>query len=142
MFERVKANLDNKDLIIMAAAVEDFRPSNTSDAKIKKEGKNKFVFEFERTDDILEYIGNNKRSFKLIGFALETHNEIENAGKKLISKNLDMIVMNNPKVDGAGFGTDTNVVTLIDRNGSKQLPVMSKYEVGNIILDEYLKMNE
>lgn len=142
MLEHVKANLNNQDLVIMTAAVEDFKPLSTSETKIKKEGKNKFVFEFEKTVDILEYIGNNKGNFKLIGFALETHNELENAVKKLISKNLDMIVMNNPKVDGAGFGTDTNVVTLIDRNSTKELPLMSKYEVGNIILDEYIKMNE
>lgn len=140
MFTKVKANLKNKDLVIMTAAVEDFKPLNTSESKIKKEDSSKFIFEFEKTVDILEYAGKNKIGFKLIGFALETDNEIENAKKKLHRKNLDMIVSNNPKVPGAGFGTDTNIVTLIDKKNTNKLPIMSKYDAGNAILDKYLKM--
>ncbi len=142
MFEAVKSNIKNKDLIIMTAAVEDFKPLHISDSKIKKEDKDSFTFEFRKTVDILEYLGKNKSkyNYKLIGFALETDNEIENAKRKLKKKNLDLIVSNNPKVKGAGFGTDTNVISLTDKNNSERYPLMSKYEAGNIILDKYLKM--
>ncbi|MEO6694788.1 MAG: bifunctional phosphopantothenoylcysteine decarboxylase/phosphopantothenate--cysteine ligase CoaBC, partial [Ignavibacteria bacterium] len=140
MFDCVKDNLKNKDLIIMTAAIEDFKPINKVNSKIKKEDSGKFIFEFEKTVDILEYLGQNKNSFKLIGFALETDNEIENAKKKLLKKNLDLIVMNNPNVKGAGFGTDTNVITLIDKNGADELPLMSKFDAGNAILDKYLQL--
>ncbi len=139
MFRKVKENLKGKDLVIMTAAVEDFKPAKTVNSKIKKEDNENFVFEFTRTIDILENIGRNKSGFKLIGFALETDNGPENAKKKLKSKNLDMIVLNDPNVKGAGFGTDTNVVTLIDKKGSEELPLMSKYDVGNAILNKYLK---
>lgn len=140
MFKKVKSNLKNKDLVIMTAAVEDFKPVKTTDSKIKKEGMDKFVFEFKKTVDILEHIGKNKAGFKLIGFALETENGFENAKRKLKNKNLDMIVLNNPNTEGAGFGTDTNIVTLIDKKGSEELPIMSKYEVGSAILSKYLKL--
>lgn len=141
MFKKVKTNLKRPDLVIMSAAVEDFRPVNKVNKKIKKEDQDKFIFEFERTPDILHYAGQNKSGFKLIGFALETDNEIENAKSKLKRKNLDMIVLNNPNVEGAGFGTDTNVVTFIDRkNNIEKLPMMSKREVANRILDKYTKM--
>lgn len=140
MLTSVKVNLKNKDLVIMTAAIEDFKPVNIVNSKIKKEDSSKFVFEFERTVDILEFIGKNKKGFKLVGFALETDNEIDNAMKKLNKKNLDLIVLNNPKVPGAGFGTDTNVITLIDKKNIDKLPLMSKYEAGNAILDKYLRM--
>lgn len=140
MFKSVKANMKNKDVIIMTAAVEDFKPIKIIDSKIKKENKEKFVFEFKKTVDILDFAGKNKKGFKLIGFALETDNEIENAKRKLNKKNLDLIVLNNLKTEGAGFGTDTNVVTLIDKKNILKLPLMSKYEVGNKILDKYLQM--
>ncbi|MDQ3021004.1 MAG: bifunctional phosphopantothenoylcysteine decarboxylase/phosphopantothenate--cysteine ligase CoaBC [Bacteroidota bacterium] len=140
MFHKVKSNITNKDLIIMTAAVEDFKPVKTINSKIKKEDKDNFIFEFKKTVDILEYAGRNKEGFKLIGFALETENELENAKRKLKNKNLDLIVLNNPNVNGAGFGTDTNVVTFVDNKNAEELPLMSKYEVGNAILDKYLKM--
>ena len=140
MFKNVKSNIKNKDLVIMTAAVEDFKPVKTTDSKIKKEGMDKFVFEFKKTVDILEHIGKNKAGFKLIGFALETENGFENAKRKLKNKNLDLIVLNNPNTEGAGFGTDTNIVTLIDKKGSEELPIMSKYEVGSAILSKYLKL--
>ena len=140
MFKKVNGNLKNKDLVIMTAAVEDFKPVKTADSKIKKEGNDKFVFEFKKTIDILEHIGKNKSGFKLIGFALESDNGPENAKRKLKNKNLDLIVLNDTNTEGAGFGADTNVVTLIDKKGSEALPIMSKYEVGNAILSKYLKL--
>ena len=142
MLNAVKKNMKNKDLIIMAAAVEDFRPTNSSAKKIKKEEKKaRFNIEFEKSPDILKFLGDNKSGSTLIGFALETDNEIKNAKRKLIEKNLDMIVLNSANVKGAGFRADTNVVTLIDNSGIKKLPKMTKFEVGNAILDYYVKKN-
>lgn len=140
MFKAMKGNMKSKDLIIMTAAVEDFKPLKTEKLKIKKEGSDNFIFEFKKSVDILDYLGKNKSGFKLIGFALETDNEVENAKRKLKNKNLDIIVLNNPDTEGAGFGTDTNVVTLIDKKNIEKLPLMSKHAAGNFILDKYLKM--
>jgi phosphopantothenoylcysteine decarboxylase / phosphopantothenate---cysteine ligase len=137
MFDAVKDNLKNKNLIIMSAAVSDFKPKKSIGNKIKT--LNEFNLSFSYTIDILNYLGKIKKNFKLIGFALETENEIINAKKKLKGKNLDLIVMNNPKIDGAGFGTDTNKVSLIGKNSVEDLPLMSKYEVANSILDYYIK---
>ena len=136
MFNAVKFHSKGKNLIIMSAAVADFKIKNYSDKKIKT--LKDFNLSFSYTTDILQYLGKNKKGFKLIGFALETENEIENAGKKLKSKNLDLIVLNNPNVDGAGFGVDTNKVTLINNKNIIELPLMSKYEVANSILDFYV----
>lgn len=138
MLKKVKANLKKTDIVIMTAAVEDFKPVKTISTKIKKEDKDSFIFEFKKTVDILEHVGKNKKGFKLVGFALETDNEIENAKTKLKKKNLDMIVLNNPNVKGAGFGTDTNVVTLITKKSTEKLPLLSKFEIGNIILNKIL----
>jgi phosphopantothenoylcysteine decarboxylase/phosphopantothenate--cysteine ligase len=140
MFKSVKSNIKRKHLIIMSAAIEDFTPLKKADTKLKKEDQEIFTFEFTKVIDILKYLGQNKKDHKLIGFAVETDDELINAKKKLSEKNLDMIVLNNPNTPGAGFGTDTNVVTLIDRKLSEQLPIMSKYEVANKILDRYLKL--
>lgn len=140
MLRRVKASMKNKDLIIMAAAVEDFKPVKRENSKIKKEDKSRFVFEFERTPDILYFLGKNKKGFKLAGFALETDNEIENAKKKLKEKNLDFIVLNNPDHEGAGFGTETNVITIADKKNVKKYPLMSKYDAGNEILNKFLSL--
>lgn len=140
MFRKVKSEVSGKDLIIMAAAVEDFSPVKKADVKIKKEGQENFTFEFKKTVDILEYLGENKKKYKLFGFAVETDNELNNAFRKLKNKNLDLIVMNNPNVKGAGFGTDTNIVTIVTKSKKEQLPLMSKFEVANAILDKYTKM--
>jgi phosphopantothenoylcysteine decarboxylase / phosphopantothenate---cysteine ligase len=137
MFNAVKSNLKKQDVVIMSAAVADFKPVKVQSGKIKKEEKSVNI-SFEKTTDILKYAGKIKKNFFLIGFALETDNGPANAKRKLIEKNLNMIVLNNPKDDGAGFGTDTNVVTLIDKKKSLKLPKMSKYDVGNAILDYYL----
>lgn len=140
MFNAMKANRRNKDLIIMSAAVEDFTPARRAEFKIKKEDDKGFVFEFRKVPDILKYLGENKTGYKLIGFAVETNDEIANARKKLSSKNLDMIVLNNPDEEGAGFGADTNVVTLISKKIQEKLPKMTKLEVADRIYDKYLKM--
>lgn len=140
MFRSVKSKRKGKQLIIMSAAIEDFTPLNKANIKIKKEDQTKFVFEFTKVVDILSFLGKSKDGYKLIGFAVETDNEVNNAKKKLTAKNLDMIVLNNPNTPGAGFGSDTNVVTLIDRKSSESLPIMSKFEVANRILDRYLKL--
>lgn len=140
MFKAVKNVYRSQDLIIMSAAVADFKPSVTSDKKIKKESNNKkILLELEQTPDILKFLGEKKKNYYLIGFALETDNGIKNAKEKLNQKNLDLIVLNNPELKGAGFGTDTNIVTFIDNKKVRKLPMMSKYEVGNKILDYYLK---
>lgn len=140
MFDSVRANMKNKDLIIMSAAVADFKPENTLNRKIKKEktGKN-LELSFVQTRDILKYLGENKKSYFLIGFALETDDGLKNAKFKLVSKKADMIVLNNPKEKGAGFGTDTNILTFVDKKSSRKLPLLSKYEAGNSILDYYIK---
>lgn len=136
MFSAVKANLKGKDIVIMSAAVADYKPKNIHKGKIKKTAGENIVIETERTDDILEYAGKNNSGFKLIGFALETENEIEYALDKIKRKNLDMIVVNNPKVEGAGFKTDTNVITIIHKDGNKtEYPKMTKFEVAQKILD-------
>jgi phosphopantothenoylcysteine decarboxylase/phosphopantothenate--cysteine ligase len=140
MFDAVKANVKSKDVIIMTAAVADFKPVNVPKNKIKKEDKYfNMNIGLEKTTDILKYLGKIKKNIFLIGFALETDNGTENAKKKLKEKNLDLIVLNNPKDEGAGFGTDTNVITLIDKRSIKKLEKMSKYDAGNEILNHYLK---
>jgi phosphopantothenoylcysteine decarboxylase/phosphopantothenate--cysteine ligase len=135
----VKKNIQGKKLVIMSAAVSDFKPKNVIENKFKKEqaGKN-YSIELEKTTDILAYLGKNNKGYKLFGFALETDNGIENAKKKMKNKKLDLVVLNNPKVKGAGFGTDTNVATLIDKSSAIELPIMTKFELSNQILDRYL----
>lgn len=140
MFAQVKKYSKGKNLIVMSAAVCDFKPKRVSEGKIKKENANLSI-ELEKTDDILKYLGKNKKGYKLFGFALETDNQIENAKRKLKEKNLDLVVLNDPNVKGAGFGTDTNVITLIDRKSVKPLPLMSKYDAANRILDAFANKN-
>ena len=137
MFNAVKKHFKGKDYIIMSAAVADFKPKDFKQGKIKKNSSAGISIETVPTTDILEYLGKNKNSSKLIGFALETENELENAKAKLKNKNLDMIVINNPRVQGAGFGTETNKVTIMNKDLSVvHLDLMPKYEVANIILDK------
>lgn len=138
MFEAVKKEYMNCDIIIKSAAVADYRPKFYNEDKLKKKD-GELNIEFEKTDDILKYLGENKKEGQvLIGFSMETTNLIENSKEKLIKKNLDMIVANNLKDKGAGFGTDTNLVTLITNNENKKLPLMSKENVGDEIFDEIL----
>lgn len=140
MFDAVTAISDSQDIIIKAAAVADYRPVVTADEKIKKHDDNVSI-ECERTDDILKYLGEHKKSGQFIcGFSMETENMVENSRQKLIKKNVDMIAANNLKVSGAGFGTDTNVMTLITKESVCDLPKMSKEEVADRILDVIVKM--
>ncbi|WP_138303029.1 MULTISPECIES: bifunctional phosphopantothenoylcysteine decarboxylase/phosphopantothenate--cysteine ligase CoaBC [Eubacteriales] len=138
MYEAVVARSGDMDVVIKAAAVADYRPAVTSDEKIKKSGGD-LAIAMERTDDILGYLGQHKRPGQfLCGFSMETQNMLENSRAKLARKNLDMIVANNLKVQGAGFGTDTNVVTIITADMEKELELMSKDEVAVRLLDEIL----
>lgn len=136
MFEAVKANFAENDFIIKAAAVADYMPKVMAADKMKKSDDD-ISIALKRTEDILKYVGENRKPGQVIcGFAMETRNLVENAKKKLESKHVDMIVANNLKVAGAGFGTDTNVVTLIKKDGIRELPIMTKDEVAGVILDE------
>ena len=139
MAGEVIARAPEQDIIIKAAAVADYRPVNPSDEKIKKKDDEESVITLERTQDILKYLGGHKRAEQFIcGFSMETENMLENSRAKLTKKNVDMIVANNLKVKGAGFGTDTNVVTIITADDCKELDIMSKVEVANAILDEIM----
>ena len=138
MYEAVVARSGDMDVVIKAAAVADYRPAVTSDEKIKKSDGD-LAIAMERTDDILGYLGQHKRPGQfLCGFSMETQNMLENSRAKLARKNLYMIVANNLKVQGAGFGTDTNVVTIITADMEKELELMSKDEVAVRLLDEIL----
>lgn len=138
MYEAVVERSGEMDVIIKAAAVADYRPAVTSDEKIKKSDGD-MAIDMERTDDILGYLGSCKKPGQfLCGFSMETQNMLENSRAKLERKNLDMIVANNLKVKGAGFGTDTNVVTIITADMEKELELMSKDEVAARLLDEIL----
>ena len=135
MFEAVKAEAAGQDIIIKSAAVADYTPVTTATEKIKKKDGNSSI-ELKRTTDILKWLGENKKPGQFIcGFSMETENMLENSRKKLDAKNADLIVANNLKVEGAGFGTDTNVVTLITKEQAKELPIMSKEAVAEEILD-------
>ena len=136
MYNAVMSEIDDADIIVMAAAVADYTPAQVSDEKLKKKDGDMSV-EMKRTRDILKEAGKIKKTDQYIcGFAMETQNLIENAKAKLEAKNADMIVANSLRTEGAGFGTATNVATLIKPEEIKQLPIMSKDELAEIILDE------
>lgn len=138
MYEAVTSRNNEMDIIIKAAAVADYRPSQIADEKVKK-SDDAMSIPLERTDDILKYLGEHKPEGQfLCGFSMETQNMMENSRKKLAKKNLDMIVANNLKVAGAGFQTDTNVVTLITQDTELELPLMNKEEVAHYLMDEIL----
>ena len=140
MFDEVTGRAAEQDIIIKAAAVADYRPKHVSNRKMKKQDGN-LVIELERTDDILAYLGENRKPGQfLCGFAMETENLLENSRKKLEKKHLDMIVANSLRVEGAGFGGDTNVVTLITDSEEISLGKMSKEETASHILDQIMKM--
>lgn len=135
MAEAVKDCADEQDIIIKAAAVADYRPKYAADEKMKKKD-GELTIELERTEDILAFLGSHKKEGQfLCGFSMETENMIENSRNKLKKKNLDLIVANNLRQSGAGFGTDTNIVTLMSENDTVQLPIMSKNEVADKLLD-------
>lgn len=136
MYNAVMKYRDEADIIIKSAAVADYTPVTISSEKIKKQDGDMRI-ELKRTRDILKELGQSRRENQFIcGFAMETENLIENAVKKLESKNVDMIVANSLKTEGAGFGTDTNVVTFITKDGKTELPLMSKIDVAMKILDK------
>lgn len=140
MFAKVKDLYNENNFIIMSAAIADYQPVSRFNGKLKKD-EAEFELKLKKTVDILEYLGKNKTNFKLIGFALETGNELENAKKKLVSKNLDLIVLNNPNVEGAGFGSDTNVVTFIDKTfNTESAGKMYKIDIANKLLDKILTL--
>lgn len=134
MFEAIKNVVDQQDYIIMAAAVADYRPEMVADQKIKKADE-EVTFRFVKNPDILAYIGKHKKPSQIIcGFAMETQNLEQNAKRKLEDKNCDMLIANNLFTKGAGFQTDTNVVTLLQKNKIEHLPMLSKEELGYLIL--------
>lgn len=140
MFDAVTSVSDKQDIIIKAAAVADYTPEQVATEKIKKkDGDNQI--RLTRTKDILKYLGEHKKEGQfLCGFSMETEHMLENSQKKLHKKNLDMVVANNVKVDGAGFGVDTNVVTFIGADEVKELPMMTKDEVAVALLDEIVAL--
>lgn len=142
MYEEIMKISDSQDIIIKAAAVADYTPANYSDEKIKKKDGD-FAIELSRTKDILKELGerkeNNPKKQFICGFSMETENMEENSKNKLAKKNADMIVANNVKVDGAGFGTDTNVVTIFTKDNEIRLDKLSKTEVAEKIFDEIVR---
>lgn len=140
MYKEVTARSRDMDIIIKAAAVADYRPAHAADEKIKKSDTSASIA-LERTDDILKFLGENKNPGQfLCGFSMETENMIENSKKKLVKKNLDMIVANNLKTQGAGFETDTNIVTIITPNDTTELEIMSKDDVATHVIDKILEL--
>ena len=141
MYREVTSRSQDMDIIIKAAAVADYRPCNVSDEKIKKKDGDAMSIPLERTDDILKYLGEHKKAGQfLCGFSMETQNMLANSKKKLEKKNLDMIVANNLKERGAGFETDTNIVTMITPDQIFKLELMSKEEVAFHLLDKILEL--
>ena len=140
MFEAVTSISGEQDIIVKAAAVADYTPVTIADNKIKKtEGD--MSIPLKRTRDILSFLGEHKKAGQLIcGFSMETENLLANSQKKLISKNCDMICANSLKVSGSGFGTDTNIVTIITEKLVEELPMMDKEEAAHIILDKLLEL--
>lgn len=136
MFNAVKERFKDFDFIIKAAAVADYTPLTTADSKIKK-SEGDMSIPLRRTEDILRYIGQNKRNGQIVcGFSMETDNVIENSRRKLSSKNADMICANSVKTAGAGFGTDTNIITIITAGKEEELEIMTKFDAANLILDK------
>lgn len=139
MYNAVIKYSSSADIIIMAAAVADYRPIKAETDKIKK-SEQTITINLERTDDILSAVCKNRKKNQFIcGFSMETENLIENSRKKLYKKGCDMIAANNLKIEGAGFGTDTNVLTLITKSFEEELPIMTKEEAADRILDEAVK---
>ena len=138
MFEAVAANAPEADFIFKAAAVADYTPATYNDNKMKKKDGDLSI-PLKRTQDILKYLGEHRIPGQVIcGFSMETENMLENSQAKLAKKNVDMICANNLKVAGAGFGVDTNVITVITKDGFTELPLQSKESAANAILDQAL----
>jgi phosphopantothenoylcysteine decarboxylase/phosphopantothenate--cysteine ligase len=141
MFEAVTSRSAGQDIIIKAAAVADYLPARTAGGKIKKGAGEGLNLELLRTDDILAYLGEHKASGQILcGFSMETENLVENSRKKLIKKNLDIVAANSLRQEGAGFGVDTNVLTLITREGEEELPMLTKDEAAHRLLDRIAEL--
>ncbi|HEY4544674.1 MAG TPA: phosphopantothenoylcysteine decarboxylase, partial [Tissierellaceae bacterium] len=143
MFDAVGRYFDDCDILIKSAAPSDYKPVEYSDIKIKKkdEEDESLNIELTRNPDILKFYGNNKEKQVVIGFAAETNDLYENAKMKVQKKNLDFIVANDVTKEGAGFKTDTNIVSIIDHNGNTtDYPIMDKVDLANIILDKALEI--
>lgn len=139
MFEAVQTALPETDILIKAAAVADYRPANVAEDKIKKQ-PGEMSIPLERTDDILGWVAEHRHPGLFVcGFSMETRDMVENSRKKLAKKHLDMIAANNLKVAGAGFGVDTNVVTILTADGIRELPLMGKDQVASRLLDAILE---
>ena len=142
MFEAVAANGAQADIIIKAAAVADYTPAHYADDKMKKKDDDLSI-PLMRTQDILKYLGENRVPGQIIcGFSMETQNMLENSRQKLEKKNVDMICANNLKQAGAGFGVDTNVITMITKEETVELPLLSKEQAANAILDQCMKLKK
>ncbi|WP_417018126.1 bifunctional phosphopantothenoylcysteine decarboxylase/phosphopantothenate--cysteine ligase CoaBC [Anaerotignum sp.] len=140
MFQAMKARFLDNDIIIKSAAVADYKPKTVADDKMKKKD-GEMSIELDRTHDILKYMGEHRREGQFYcGFSMETQNMLENSRVKLDKKNIDLVIANNLKVAGSGFGTDTNVVTMISKQEEIQLELLTKEEVAHKILDEILKL--
>lgn len=135
MYEAVDAQFDSQDIVVMSAAVADYRPKHTESEKIKKQDA-AAILDLERTKDILGSMSKRKNGQFLCGFSMETEHMLENSRAKLEKKNLDMIVANNLRMEGAGFGTDTNIITIITKDAANELPIMSKDEAAHAIFDQ------
>ncbi len=142
MYEAVMKNYKASDIIVMVAAVADYRPQKVSDIKIKKnEEDEEFTLRLEKTTDILKEVGKVKENRTLVGFCAETNDLLMNARRKVEAKNLDMIIANDVTMEGAGFGTDTNIIKLVKKDGAViDLPLMSKLAAAHRIMDEILKL--
>lgn len=141
MFEAVKGVYEGMDLIIMTAAVADFTPINVSDEKLKKNGQESITLVLKRTDDILEWVGENRQPGQVLcGFSMETNNLIENSRRKLQAKRCNLIVANSISEPGSGFSCDTNKVILLDDLEERDYPLLSKEQVSDIILDRLLEL--
>lgn len=139
MFEAVQAALPETDILVKAAAVADYRPVSIAEDKIKKQDGD-MAIPLERTDDILGWVAEHRHPGLFVcGFSMETRDMLENSRKKLDRKHLDMIAANNLKVAGAGFGVDTNVVTILTADGIQELPLMGKDRVAAKLLDAILE---
>ena len=142
MFIAVRDRQQESDIIIKAAAVADYTPITTADSKIKKSDGDMSI-QLKRTTDILKYLGEHRREGQVIcGFSMETDNVIENSAKKLVSKKCDMICANSIRKAGAGFGTDTNIITMITHSGNQELELMSKFDAANVILTKLLELSD
>ena len=141
MFEAVTAESDSADIIIKAAAVADYRPATVAEDKIKKKDNAEMSIPLERTIDIIQYLGQHRKPGQFIcGFSMETRDMLENSRAKLAKKNIDMIVANNLKMSGSGFKTDTNQVVIITKDEEIPMELMSKFEVGQHLLDNILRI--